>query len=140
MSDQVVVTDADGIRTIRMNRPEKKNALTQPMYAAMTAALDEAGENDAIRCVVIAGAPGAFSAGSDIGDFQKRAETGLEPVTVDFLHALVGSAKAARRRGQRSCGRHRHHHAVSLRSRRRGGGRYVFHALRQARSHSGSGI
>ncbi|MFZ0425499.1 MAG: crotonase/enoyl-CoA hydratase family protein [Xanthobacteraceae bacterium] len=93
MSDQVVVTDADGIRTIRMNRPEKKNALTQPMYAAMTAALDEAGENDAIRCVVIAGAPGAFSAGSDIGDFQKRAETGLEPVTVDFLHALVGSEK-----------------------------------------------
>ena len=43
MSDSVLVADDDGIRTIRMNRPEKKNALTQPMYAAMTAALDEAG-------------------------------------------------------------------------------------------------
>ena len=42
MSELVIVTDADGIRTIRMNRPEKKNALTQPMYAAMTAALDAA--------------------------------------------------------------------------------------------------
>ena len=93
MSDLVVVTDDSGIRTIRMNRPEKKNALTQPMYAAMTAALDEAGTNDAIRCVVMAGAPGAFSAGSDIGDFQKRAETGLEPVTVDFLYALIRNRK-----------------------------------------------
>ncbi len=93
MSELVVVTDADGIRTIRMNRPEKKNALTQPMYAAMTAAIEEAGDNNAIRCVLIAGAAGAFSAGSDIGDFQKRAETGLEPVTVDFLHALARSAK-----------------------------------------------
>jgi enoyl-CoA hydratase/carnithine racemase len=93
MSDLVDVTDDGGIRTIRMNRPEKKNALTQPMYAAMTAALNEAGTNVAIRCVVIAGVPGAFSAGSDIGDFQKRAETGLEPVTVDFLHALARSRK-----------------------------------------------
>jgi enoyl-CoA hydratase/carnithine racemase len=93
MPDQVAVTDDSGIRTIRMNRPEKKNALTQPMYAAMTAALGEAGTNDAVRCIVIAGAPGAFCAGSDIGDFQKRAEGGLEPVTVDFLHALARNQK-----------------------------------------------
>ena len=42
MFDQIVVTDDGGIRIIRMNRPEKKNALTQPMYAAMTLALCEA--------------------------------------------------------------------------------------------------
>lgn len=93
MSNSVLVGDADGIRTVRMNRPEKKNALTQPMYAAMTAALDDAGANETIRCVMIAGCAGAFCAGSDIGDFQKRAETGLEPVTVEFLHALARSAK-----------------------------------------------
>ncbi|HEX4408991.1 MAG TPA: crotonase/enoyl-CoA hydratase family protein [Xanthobacteraceae bacterium] len=93
MSDQVLVTDDGGVRVIRMNRPEKKNALTQPMYTAMTAALDEAGTNDAIRCIVIAGTPGAFCAGSDIGDFQKRAEGGLEPVTIGFLHALARNQK-----------------------------------------------
>jgi enoyl-CoA hydratase/carnithine racemase len=93
MPDLIVVTDAGGVRTIRMNRPEKKNALTQPMYAAMTAALREAQASAAIRCVLIAGGPGAFCAGGDIGDFQKRAEGGLEPVTVDFLHALAGNAK-----------------------------------------------
>ena len=93
MSDPVVVTDDSGVRIVRMNRPEKKNALTQPMYAAMTGALSEAGTNAAIRCIVFAGQPGVFCAGSDIGDFQKRAEGGLEPVTVGFLHALARNQK-----------------------------------------------
>src|SRR5438270_2372324 len=93
MPDQVVVTDDEGVRIVRMNRPEKKNALTQPMYAAMTRALREAEDSDTIRCVVFAGSPGAFCAGSDISDFQKRAEGGLKPITVEFLHALVRNPK-----------------------------------------------
>lgn len=93
MPDQILVTDENGVRTIRMNRPEKKNALTQPMYAEMTRALRDAEGSDTIRCVIFAGSPGAFCAGSDISDFQKRAEGGLKPVTVDFLHALVRNPK-----------------------------------------------
>ncbi len=93
MSDPVLVTDHDGVRLIRMNRPEKKNALTQPMYAAMTAALGGAQANGAIRAIMIAGGAGAFCAGGDIGDFQKRAEGGLEPVTIGFLHALARNQK-----------------------------------------------
>ena len=93
MPDSVEVTDDGGVRIIRMNRPEKKNALTQPMYAAMTRALGEAQTSEAIRCIMFAGGLGAFCAGSDIGDFQKRAEGGLEPVTVDFLHALARNQK-----------------------------------------------
>jgi len=42
VTEHVIVTDADGIRTIRMNRPDKKNALTLAMYEAMTAALEGA--------------------------------------------------------------------------------------------------
>jgi len=93
MPDQILVTDENGVRTIRMNRPEKKNALTQPMYAEMTRALRDAEGSDTIRCIIFAGSPGAFCAGSDISDFQKRAEGGLKPVTVDFLHALVRNPK-----------------------------------------------
>jgi enoyl-CoA hydratase/carnithine racemase len=93
MPEQIVVTEEDGVRVIRMNRPEKKNALTQPMYAEMTRALREAESVETIRCVIFAGGPGAFCAGSDISDFQKRAEGGLKPVTVDFLHALVRNSK-----------------------------------------------
>ena len=72
MSEHVIVTDADGIRTIRMNRPDKKNALTLAMYEAMTAALEGANADDAVRCVLIAGVPGAFSAGNDLADFLSR--------------------------------------------------------------------
>ena len=69
MPDSIEVSDEAGIRIIRMNRPEKKNALTQPMYAAMTRALADAQDDDAIRCLVIAGGPAAFCAGADIAEF-----------------------------------------------------------------------
>ena len=55
MSEHVIVTDEAGIRTIRMYRPDKKNALTLAMYEAMTAALESANTDDAVRCVLIAG-------------------------------------------------------------------------------------
>ena len=93
MSDLVVVQDEGAVRVIRMNRPEKKNALTQPMYDAMTAALREAGASTAIRCIMLAGGPGAFCAGSDIGEFQRRVEGGLESITVEFLHTLARNHK-----------------------------------------------
>ena len=93
MTAEIVMTEENGIRIVRMNRPEKKNALTQTMYAELTRALREAETNETIRCVVLTGGPGAFCAGSDIADFQKRAEGGLKPITVDFLHALVRNPK-----------------------------------------------
>ncbi len=94
MSEPIVLIDDGAVRIIRMNRPDKKNALTQPMYAAMTQALGEAQANEKIRCLMLAGTPGsAFCAGSDIGEFQKRAESGLESITIDFLHALARNQK-----------------------------------------------
>ncbi len=94
MSEPVVVTDEGAVRIIRLNRPEKKNALTQPMYAAMTAALREAGASAAIRCVIFAGGPGAFCAGADIGEFLEAAQSGgLLPRTLEFLNALARNDK-----------------------------------------------
>jgi enoyl-CoA hydratase/carnithine racemase len=94
MSDQVLVADDGAVRTIRLNRPDKKNALTQPMYEIMTRSLTEAAASDAIRAIVLAGTPGAFCAGADIGDFLESAESGgLRPKTVAFLHALARNPK-----------------------------------------------
>jgi enoyl-CoA hydratase/carnithine racemase len=93
MTEHVVVTDEGGVRTIRMNRPEKKNALTLAMYAAMTEALHEAGENGALRCVLFAGAPGAFCAGNDIADFMKAASGGLDPRAHEFITSLARAQK-----------------------------------------------
>jgi len=89
MTGAVAVTDDGAVRIIRMNRPEKKNALTLAMYADMTRALRESDQSDAIRCVMFAGAPGAFCAGNDIGDFLKAAEGGRNPQAFDFLKALA---------------------------------------------------
>jgi enoyl-CoA hydratase/carnithine racemase len=94
MSDLIVCDDGP-IRTLRMNRPAKKNALTLAMYDAMAAALEEAGTNGAIRCLLIAGGPGSFCAGNDIGDFMKAADEGgaLSPPTLRFLYSLVRCEK-----------------------------------------------
>jgi enoyl-CoA hydratase/carnithine racemase len=94
-TDHIIVSDEDGIRTIRMNRADKKNALTQAMYIAMTRALDEATRDDAIRCIVFAGVPGAFSAGNDLQEFlamTTSAESMERPVR-DFLPGLVNCTK-----------------------------------------------
>src|SRR5581483_4769853 len=94
MSDPVVVSDDGAVRMIRLNRPEKKNALTQPMYAAITEALRDAQSNRSIRCAVIAGSGGVFSAGADIGEFLESAQSGgLRPHTLDFLKILAHNKK-----------------------------------------------
>jgi enoyl-CoA hydratase/carnithine racemase len=94
MSEAVLWSVADGVATLRMNRPDKKNALTQGMYAAMAARLVEANDDAGVRCVLIAGAPGAFCAGNDIQDFLVAAsQGGLGGAILDFLRALATSSK-----------------------------------------------
>jgi enoyl-CoA hydratase/carnithine racemase len=93
MPDPIIVADEGAVRIIRINRPEKKNALTLPMYVEMARALREAEASDAIRCVMFAGAPGSFCAGSDIADFLAAAAGGREPPALEFLHRLACSRK-----------------------------------------------
>jgi enoyl-CoA hydratase/carnithine racemase len=85
----ILVTDDGPIRTVRMNRPEKKNALTLAMYEAMVAALSE--QRDGLRCIVIAGNQSGFTAGNDIGEFLAAGQQGpaLDRPTVRFLHVLA---------------------------------------------------
>ncbi|MGZ5804644.1 MAG: crotonase/enoyl-CoA hydratase family protein [Xanthobacteraceae bacterium] len=94
-TDHIIITDEGGIRTIRMNRPDKKNALTQAMYDAMTHALNSANKDDTIRCVMFAGVPGAFSAGNDLQDFLNIASAadGLSRPVRHFLPSLVHCTK-----------------------------------------------
>lgn len=69
MSNLVTVAREDGVLSLTLNRPAKKNALTGEMYLALIAAFDEADADAAIRAIVIQGAGGNFTAGNDIGDF-----------------------------------------------------------------------
>ena len=90
----VVISNEGPVRRIRMNRPDKKNALTLAMYEAMAAAIEEAGTADGVRCVLIAGAPEVFCAGNDLNDFVTMARSGgLGAPIIRFLHALARCQK-----------------------------------------------
>ena len=90
MSEHVIVERQGAAQIIRMNRADKKNALTRAMYAAMAAALNAANDDPEIRVNVILGVPGAFSAGNDIADFMVVAAGGDGGNEVfDFLCALA---------------------------------------------------
>jgi enoyl-CoA hydratase/carnithine racemase len=92
MSD-ILTTDDGAIRTIRMNRPDKKNALTLAMYEGLSAAINEAATLPAIRCLLLTGGA-AFCAGNDINDFVEATKGGAlaAPVT-GFLDALLKNEK-----------------------------------------------
>lgn len=62
----------DGVATIEIARPEKKNALTIAMYQAMADALRAASADAAVRAVIITGQPGIFTSGNDLEDFLKN--------------------------------------------------------------------
>jgi enoyl-CoA hydratase/carnithine racemase len=94
MSDPVIVTDDGPVRLLRLDRPEKKNALTDAMYDLLSDALESAAASAAVRCVVIAGNSTAFTAGADLNDFLRAAHgEGLRPQAVRFLHCLAASGK-----------------------------------------------
>jgi enoyl-CoA hydratase/carnithine racemase len=90
----IIVSDDGAIRTIRMNRPEKKNALTLAMYDAMAEAIEGAAARDDLHCLLIAGHAGGFCAGNDIVDFVEMTRTGaLGAPILRFLHAMNRAAK-----------------------------------------------
>lgn len=78
----------DGVLTLTLNRPEKKNALNGAMYAALAAALDTAAADEALRVVLVQGQAQVFCAGNDLGDFLNGPELGREAPVLRFLHAL----------------------------------------------------
>jgi enoyl-CoA hydratase/carnithine racemase len=95
MTGHVIVTDDGPIRILRLNRPEKKNALTDAMYDTLSEALENAAVSKTIRCMVIAGSPAAFTAGADLQDFLHAAQhrEGLRPQAMRFLHRIAHAGK-----------------------------------------------
>jgi enoyl-CoA hydratase len=76
---------ANGVALLTLNRPEKLNALSNELLAAITDALDRIELDSAVRAVVITGAGRAFSAGADITAFQIHIETGPAEAISHFM-------------------------------------------------------
>lgn len=92
MTDILIDTTA-GVRTITFNRLDKKNSLTQAMYAAMADALEQGADDAAVRVVVIQGDITVFSAGNDIGDFLNQKPATHESPVFRFLRAIASFPK-----------------------------------------------
>ncbi|HKW74986.1 MAG TPA: enoyl-CoA hydratase [Terriglobales bacterium] len=81
-----------GIAIIRLNRPEKKNALTLAMYRSLIAALEQSETDDDVRVILIAGSPDCFTAGNDLADFAAASSDGPRDA-IHFLERLRAGEK-----------------------------------------------
>ena len=111
-----------GVSRSASNRPEKKNAITRAMYAALgRRARPRPPPTSHPRARLSSASPGAFSAGNDIADFLAVADVGPARIEAvfDFLERIIHGEKADRCRRRRPRHRHRHDHADALRPCRR---------------------
>lgn len=84
----------NGVATIEIARPEKKNAITVAMYQAMADAINAAAADKAVRAVLISGQPGIFTSGNDIEDFMARppgqgGSSAMDSPVFQFMRALL---------------------------------------------------
>lgn len=96
MSDLVSVETSEGVRTIRWNRPEKKNALLREMYDTAAEAFETGETEKDVRVFILGGQPGLFTAGNDLVDFMEAPPhiggTDTPPVE-RFMRALMNAEK-----------------------------------------------
>ncbi|SEH71841.1 2-(1,2-epoxy-1,2-dihydrophenyl)acetyl-CoA isomerase [Mycolicibacterium rutilum] len=67
MTDALLTSDDNGVRTLTLNRPERKNAIDAALWEELADALRSAARDSALRALVLTGAGGAFCSGADIG-------------------------------------------------------------------------
>jgi len=86
---EILSTRVGQTQVIRLNRPEKMNAITRDMYAGLTTALNEAAGDFAVRAVVITSEGEHFTAGNDIKDFMANPPTEESSDVARFLASLL---------------------------------------------------
>jgi enoyl-CoA hydratase/carnithine racemase len=94
-SNHIIVSQEGFTRTIVMRRPEKRNALTREMFVALSEAINSAQSDPSIRCLILTGRSGVFSAGDDLNEVVDAAAR--DPETdgprLTFLRSLINNRK-----------------------------------------------
>jgi enoyl-CoA hydratase/carnithine racemase len=89
-----IITElSHGVLRVELNRPERKNAMTGPMYARLAEVLDEADKDDNVRVVLWHGAGDSFTAGNDIEDFQKNPPVDSTSPQARLTEAFINFSK-----------------------------------------------
>jgi enoyl-CoA hydratase/carnithine racemase len=91
--NNILVETRDRVCRIELARPEKKNALTLAMYAALGDALAAAEADAQVRAVLLHGRPDCFCSGNDVKDFLERPMHGDESPAWRFLRTIAGAKK-----------------------------------------------
>lgn len=89
MLPELQITDDDHVRTLRLNRPHKKNALSQSLAWDLVRAIDDASADDDVWVLAITGADDAFCSGIDLtpeGDASDRGPMSERQAQLDDLH------------------------------------------------------
>jgi 2-(1,2-epoxy-1,2-dihydrophenyl)acetyl-CoA isomerase len=97
-TDDLLAEVDDGVAVLTMNRPDRRNAMSEAMMAAMERVLRDVEADDAVGCVVLTGAGGAFCAGGDVKAMAQRA-------TGDRGHGIDDAIHRQRLRQRATSGR-----------------------------------
>jgi 2-(1,2-epoxy-1,2-dihydrophenyl)acetyl-CoA isomerase len=87
--ETLLVDDADGVRTITLNRPEALNALSEQLKDELADALKAAERDRSVRCLVLTGAGRAFSSGQDIKELQAASGLSIGQALRDRYSPLI---------------------------------------------------
>jgi enoyl-CoA hydratase/carnithine racemase len=95
MTEHIKIENRDGILSVTMARPDKKNALTNAMYGALADAIQGAETDASVRVVLIRGEGDMFTAGNDVGEFAAIATGAVqgERHVSRFLQSLAQSSR-----------------------------------------------
>jgi enoyl-CoA hydratase/carnithine racemase len=93
MTETLLLDRERGLLTVRLNRPDKKNALTRAMYSQLAYALTTADSDPQIRAVLLTGSSDCFTAGNDIVDFLEQPPNDLDNPVFQFMLSLLDCRK-----------------------------------------------
>lgn len=93
MSEHIEISTQDKVQIIKINRPEKKNALDLAMYQSMADAINHSNDDPSLRVNVIRGVEDCFCSGNDIKDFLKNPPTDDSSPVLQFVDAMINARK-----------------------------------------------
>lgn len=86
----IAVSEQDHVLTLAFNRPAQRNAINYEMFDVLTARIVSASQGSDVRCIVLTGCDGIFSAGHDVHAFEQGLSMAVEDKpTFRFMHALL---------------------------------------------------
>jgi 2-(1,2-epoxy-1,2-dihydrophenyl)acetyl-CoA isomerase len=98
MSELVTITDVGRVRTIALNRPERKNALSDALAWAVVGAVEDAARDDAVWVLAITGSGDSFCAGLDLTGPARSSPLSPQSAQIDDIHWVGQFLLAIRKR------------------------------------------